>query len=288
MDWLDSTWEYLTTHAVELTVRFAIAAAIFVLALVLGSMLGRWATRALHRKSRRSATLASVVRAAIKTVVIGIGLLMALDHIGIDIKAFLAGAGVLGLAIGFGAQSLVKDVISGFFLILDDALGEGDIANVGGEATGVIEHVGLRVTRVRAFDGQLWYIQNGEIQKVGSFSRDWTRAVVSVGLAYEQDVAKGLRVLQEVGDAYAADNPDLVVEPPEAQGVMGFNSSDVGVRLVVKVVAPNHWAAERDLRKRVKEAFDAAGVEVPFPRHVVYHRQEEGETAPVLGTSDTP
>ncbi|MFW6087854.1 MAG: mechanosensitive ion channel family protein, partial [Myxococcota bacterium] len=199
------------------------------------------------------------------------------------IKAVLAGAGVLGLAIGFGAQSLVKDIISGFFLIFDDALGEGDIANVGGEVTGVIESVGLRITKVRALDGQLWYIQNGEIQRVGNYSRTWTRALVTVGLAYEQDVAKGLRVLQEVGDTYAAENPDLVLEPPEAQGVLGLDDSSVGVRLVVKVTAGNHWAAERDLRKRVKEAFDAAGVEIPFPRHVVYHRQEEGEAgaAPV-------
>jgi moderate conductance mechanosensitive channel len=277
MTWIDSAVEYLSTHAVEMAVRLAVATAMVIAALVVGRLLSRWADRALHRKSRKSATLASVATAAIKTVVLGIGLLMAFDHLGLDIKALLAGAGVLGLAIGFGAQSLVKDVISGFFLIFDDAIGEGDIANVGGEATGVIEAVGLRMTKVRSFDGQLWYIQNGEIRKVGSFSRDWTRAVVSVGLAYEQDVAKGLRVLQEVGDAWAAENPEIVIDPPEAQGVMGLNDSDVGVRLVIKVVAPNHWAAERELRKRVKEAFDAAGVEIPFPRHVVYHRREDGE-----------
>jgi moderate conductance mechanosensitive channel len=277
MNWIDSAVEYLSTHAVEMAIRLAVATAMVIAALVVGKLLSRWAARALHRKSRKSATLASVATAAIKTVVIVIGLLMAFDHLGLDIKALLAGAGVLGLAIGFGAQSLVKDVISGFFLIFDDAIGEGDIANVGGEATGVIEAVGLRMTKVRAFDGQLWYIQNGEIRKVGSFTRGWTRAVVSVGLAYEQDVAKGLRVLQEVGDAWAAENPDLVLEPPEAQGVMGLNNSDVGVRLVIKVVAPNHWAAERELRKRVKEAFDAAGVEIPFPRQVVYHRREDGE-----------
>jgi moderate conductance mechanosensitive channel len=277
MTWIDSAVEYLSKHAVEMGVRLAVATAMVIAALVVGKLLSRWADRALHRKSRKSATLASVATAAIKTVVIGIGLLMAFDHLGLDIKALLAGAGVLGLAIGFGAQSLVKDVISGFFLIFDDAIGEGDIANVGGEATGVIEAVGLRMTKVRAFDGQLWYIQNGEIRKVGSFTRGWTRAVVSVGLAYEQDVAKGLRVLQEVGDSWAAENPDIVLEPPEAQGVMGLNNSDVGVRLVIKVVAPNHWAAERELRKRVKEAFDAAGVEIPFPRQVVYHRREDGE-----------
>lgn len=280
MTWIDDTVEYLSTHAVDLAIRLAIAAGIFVIALILGILLARWAARALQRKSRRSATLASVARTTIKTLVIGVGLLMALDHLGIDIKAVLAGAGVLGLAIGFGAQSLVKDIISGFFLIFDDALGEGDIANVGGEATGVIEAVGLRITKVRALDGQLWYIQNGEVQKVGNYSRTWTRALVTVGLAYEQDVAKGLRVLQEVGDAYAEENPDLVLEPPEAQGVLGLDDSSVGVRLMVKVSAGNHWAAERELRKRLKEAFDAAGVEIPFPRHVVYHRQEEGEAGP--------
>ena len=186
---------------------------------------------------------------------------------------------------GFGAQSLVKDVIRGFFLILDDVIRVGDVAQVNG-ATGVIEEVGLRMTRVRSFNGQLWSVPNGTINEVGNFTRGWARAVVEVGVAYEQDVGQGMKVLQAVGDAWAAEHADLVLEPPEAQGVMGLDASDVGLRLVIKVQAGQQWAVERTLRAQVKAAFDAQGVEIPFPRQVLYHRQEPDQQ-PVLGVAQS-
>jgi moderate conductance mechanosensitive channel len=283
MEWTANALEYLQEHWVEIATRIGAAAVILVGSIVLASVLARLAGRSLERDSRRGATLASIVRTSVRIVVIVLGAVMALDQLGIQVGAILAGAGILGLAVGFGAQSLVKDVISGFFLILDDALSEGDIADVGGEATGVVESVGLRVTRVRAFNGQLWYVQNGEIRKVGNFSREWTRAVVEVNLAYEQDIAKGLGVLQRVGDGWAAEHQDLVLEPPEVHGALGFNASEITVRLVIKVKAPNHWGAERELRGRIKAAFDEAGVEIPFPRSVVYHKQDASDAIKVVG-----
>lgn len=283
MPWAKAASKYIETHGVEISLKLGTTLLIILAAWIVGGLLARWAARALKRRPGRGATLASATATGIRVFVVGLGVVMGLDQIGVDVGTLLAGAGILGLAVGFGAQSLVKDVISGFFLIFDEALSEGDIADVGGGAVGVVESVGLRMTQVRSFSGQLWYVQNGEIRSVGNFSRTWTRAVVEVGLAYEQDVAKGLKTLQEVGDTWAKEHDDIVLEPPEAQGVLGLNSSDVGVRLVIKVKAPEHFAAERELRARVKAAFDAAGVEIPFPRQVVYHRQEEDEAPLKVG-----
>ena len=275
MGWMESATTWIREHWVEIAIRLGVAVLILVVAAILGGVLGRWAYRALERRSPRAKTLARIARTAVRGAVFVVGLVMAFDHLGVDVAALLAGAGILGLAVGFGAQSLVKDVITGFFLIYEGAIAEGDIAEVG-DTTGVVEQVGLRVSQVRTFNGQLFYIPNGQIAVVGNWSRGWTRAVVEVGLAYEHDVGKGLAVLQRVGDEWAREHEDLVLEPPEAQGVLGLNASDVGVRLVVKVKAPEHWASERELRRRVKDAFDAEGVEIPFPRQVVYHRQEDG------------
>lgn len=264
----------LVDKAPILVSEIAVAFFILFVAWIVARVFSSAAERTLSRRENK--TLAPVARGLVKVFVVGIGAVMALDHVGIDVAALLAGAGIAGLAVGFGAQSLVKDVISGFFLIFDDVLRSGDIANVG-PATGVVEEVGLRMTKVRSFDGQLWHVPNGNISNVGSFSRGWCRAVVEVGLAYEGDVSQGLKVLQEVGDTWAGEHADLVLEAPEAQGVLGLNASDVGVRLVIKVKAAEQWGAERELRRRVKDAFDRAGVEIPFPRHVVYQRAEESE-----------
>lgn len=268
---LDAATEALQVWALLFAGKLAIAALILVVAFIVGRFASAAATAPL-RKSR-GGTLVPIVRKGVLAFTGIVGAVMALDHLGLDVATLLAGAGVVGLAVGFGAQSLVKDLISGFFLLLEDVIRVGDIATMG-SITGVVEEVGLRMTQLRSFDGQLWYIPNGEITTVGNFNRDWTRAVVSVGLAYESDVGKGLKVLQAVGDAWAAENPEQVMEPPEAQGVVGLNASDVGVRLIVKTLPGNHWPVERELRLRVKAAFDAEGIEIPFPRQVMYHRQE--------------
>ena len=269
--------EFVTNQAPGLAVRAALALAILLAAWFLSRLLSRATQRALQK--RRDGTLGAIVGRIVSTAVYAAGLLMSLDQLGIDITTILAGAGILGLAVGFGAQSLVRDVISGFFILFDDVLRGGDTVQIDGEV-GTVEHVGLRVTTVRSLNGQLRYIPNGSLNTVGNYSRGWCRAIVTVGLAYEEDVEKGLKVLQEVGDAYAAENPELVVEPPLAQGVTGLNESDVGVRLLVKVKAAQQWAVERDLRRRVKSTFDERGVEIPFARRVLYVRTESAETAP--------
>ncbi len=275
MPWMEGITTWIRDHWFDVVLRLGVALLILLGAVILGRVLGSWACRTLLHRTHRTHTLARIARTAIFGAVVLVGAVMALDHLGVDVAALLAGAGIVGLAVGFGAQSLVKDVLTGFFLIYEGAIAEGDVAEVG-EATGVVERVGLRVSHVRTFNGQLFYIPNGQISVVGNWSREWTRAVVEVGIAYEHDVGKALAVLQRVGEEWAREHSEIVLEAPEAQGVMGLNASDVGARLVIKVKAPEHWAAERELRRRIKDAFDREGVEIPFPRQVIYHRQEDG------------
>mgnify|MGYP000889985479 CR=1 FL=1 len=272
--------EFLKVAGPSLALRLLAALLILSVAYLLAGWLSRSAERiTVLVRDGRVAGLAPLSRSVVKVGVLGAGAAMALDQLGVSIAALLAGAGVVGLAVGFGAQNLVKDCISGFFLILDGVIAEGDIVHVDG-TDGTVEKVGLRMTHVRAFNGQLWYLPNGEIKRVGNWNRDWARVVVQVGLAYEQEVSRGLEALARIGKQWAEEHAELVLEPPEAQGVMGLNGSDVTVRLVIKIdnSTKQLWPAERELRKRVKEAFDREGIEIPFARQVLYLRKE-GEVA---------
>ncbi len=273
MEFWNAVIGFLWDRGPELVMRLGVAVLIFAAVAVTGRLLAGVASRSLNK--RRADSLGPLLRRLIAWVAYIAAAMMSLDHLGVDVATLLAGAGIIGLAVGFGAQNLVKDVITGFFLMLDDELREGDFVAVG-DAVGTVEHVGLRVTRLRAFDGTLWYLSNGDISRVANKSREWMLAIVGVGLAYEEEVARGLKVIQEVGDKWAEEHGDIILDSPLAQGVVGLNASDVGVRLIVKLRSGEQWAAERELRHRIKKAFDEQGVEIPFPRQVTYHRQEQG------------
>lgn len=285
MNWSDDVLMNLRAAAPEIAWKLVLAVLILIGGLIVGRLLGRIAGAAVARQPRGQ-TLSPLIRSIVRIAIFGTAVVMALDQLGLPIATVLAGAGVIGLAIGFGAQALVKDVISGFFHIVEGVIAVGDVAQVG-DVTGLVEEVGLRITKVRAFNGQLWHIPNGAIDRVGNYNRGWCRAVVEVSVAYEHDARKALAVIKGIGDAYRAEHPTMVLEDPEAQGAMGLNASDVTVRLVLKVKPQEHWAIERELRLRVKEALDAAGIEIPFPRRVVYHRQEDGRPLQVLSNSGT-
>lgn len=216
---------------------------------------------------------------------------MALDHVGVDVATILAGAGVLGLAIGFGAQTLVKDCLSGFFLIFEGILAQGDVVELDEGVVGAVEVIGLRVSQIRAYSGQLWYVPNGEITRVGNWNRGWARAIATVSVAYEQDIAGGLKVMQAVGEQWAAENPDIVLEAPEAHGALSLNDSGISVRLVIKIdnSKGDLWRAQRELLKAIKAGFDESDIEIPFPRIVLYrpdaeteHAEKEREVGPGL------
>ena len=233
-----------------------------------------------ERRVQRAQTMGSVLRSVSTGVIAVVVMLMVLAEIGLNIGPLLASAGILGVALGFGSQTLVKDFLSGIFMIAEDQYGVGDVVDLG-EATGSVEAVGLRVTRLRDVNGTVWYVRNGEILRVGNQSQGWARAVLDIGVAYGEDVTRVQDLLREVG-AGLHDDPEwglLVMEPPEVWGVEALSADSVVVRLVVKTVPLEQWSVARELRRRIKAAFDANGVEIPFPQRTVWMRHGEPEAS---------
>jgi len=225
------------------------------------------------KRISRANTLIPLLQSVSKYVIFFIAGVMMLKELGVDTTGIIASAGVVGLAIGFGAQSLVKDVLSGAFLLFEGAISVGDSINVG-EHFGTVEVIGLRNIHLRKFSGELRVIPYGEVNSFGNFNKGYMRAIVEVGLAYEQDVEKGMKALEEIANKWAEGNKDIVLEPPIVQGVLSLGSSDVTLRIVIKVKPMTHWGAERELKRRIKDTFDKEGIEIPFPRQVVYLRKE--------------
>ncbi|WP_337059406.1 mechanosensitive ion channel family protein [Kineococcus sp. G2] len=242
-----------------------------------------------ERREQRAGTIASVLKSA-TTLVLGIAAVMSvLDIVGVSIAPFLASAGIAGVAIGFGAQALVKDFLSGFFMLAEDQYGVGDVVDLG-DASGTVEAVGLRVTRLRDVQGTVWYVRNGEIIRVGNQSQGWARAVLDVSVAYGEDVAHVQEVLQRIGDALAAEDDwkALVLERPEVWGVEQMAADAIVLRLVVKTAPLQQWAVQRELRRRIKAAFDAEGIEFPFPQRTVWLRNDDArpQAKPAPGRVD--
>lgn len=226
-----------------------------------------------QKKISRAKTLIPLLQSVSRYVVYFIAIVMILKELGVDTTAVIASAGVVGLAIGFGAQSLVKDVISGAFLLFEGAISVGDSITVG-EHSGAVEAVNLRNIHLRKFSGELRVIPNGDVGSFGNFNRGYMRAVVEVGVAYEQDAERGMKALEEIANKWVEENKEIVLEPPVVQGILSLGSSEVTLRVAVKVKPMTHWGAERELRRRIKETFDKEGIEIPFPRQVVYLRKE--------------
>ena len=262
--------------------KFLTIIIIFVVAKIALSVINKLIERSLTplKKSKnykkrisRANTLIPLLQSVSKYVVFFIAGVMVLKELGVDTTAIIASAGVAGLAIGFGAQSLVKDVLSGAFLLFEGAISVGDSVNVG-EHSGTVEVIGLRNIHLRKFSGELRVIPYGEVNSFGNFNRGYMRAIVKVGVAYEQDVEKGMKTLEEIANKWAEENKDIVLEPPVIQGILSLGSSEVTLRVAIKVKPLTHWGAERELKRRIKDTFDKKGIEIPFPRQVVYLRKE--------------
>lgn len=188
----------------------------------------------------------------------------------VNTAAILASAGILGLAVGFGAQSLVRDIISGFFIIFEDQFKVGDFIETAG-VIGVVEEVGLRTCKIRQWTGQLHVIPNGEITKITNHSRGRMMAVVVVGIAYEEDIDHALEVLRRECEV-AHREIEAIEEVPVVHGVVALSASSVDIRVAASTVPGEQWAVERELRRRFKYALDRSGIEIPYPRTVMYHR----------------
>jgi moderate conductance mechanosensitive channel len=222
------------------------------------------------RAEQRIDALSSVLRSVVTFTIFLIATLTACGELGIDLAPLLAGAGVLGVAIGFGSQSLVRDFLAGAFILIEDQFGVGDIVDLG-EATGTVEAVSLRTTRLRAIDGTVWHIPNGEISRVGNMSQHWSRALLDVEVAYETDIEHARAVIKRVADEVAREDSH-VLSPPEVWGVEALGLHGIALRLVVKTTPSEQYRIGRVLRERLKVAFDEEGIEIPFPQQTVWHR----------------
>jgi len=210
------------------------------------------------------ATLGDVLGSLVKAVVWIVIVLLVLGEVGVDLAPLLAGAGIAGIAIGFGAQSLVKDFLSGFFILLEDQYGVGDVINLG-DATGTVEDISLRITRLRSTDGTVWFVPNGEIKRVGNTSMEWSRALIDVQVAYDSDLAKVTNAIAEVARQFAEDPTwsAAVLEPPEVWGVQAMGPDGLTIRLVVKTAPRQQYAVARDLRGRITDRLRRDGVKGP-------------------------
>lgn len=183
-------------------------------------------------------------------------------------RTVLTGAGIIGLAVGFGAQNLVRDIITGFFILFEDQFAVGDFVQVVG-ITGTVEEIGLRVTKIREYGGQLHIIPNGTIDRVANFNRGGMMAVVEVGISYDENIERAIDVLKTASDKFAETWAVDLMEGPSVLGVVRFGEWDVVIRVVAKTLPMRQWEIERQLRKAIKETLDREGIEIPHPRKML-------------------
>lgn len=263
-------WAGLMTHAGIIILKFL---GIIIAFLIVKAIGNKVISKMFHRLQERDSisngralTLQSLTLNIFSYVLIFIFIVMIFEVFNYNVSALLAGAGVVGLAIGFGAQGLVSDVVTGFFLLLEKQIDVEDYVTVAG-FDGIVEQVGLRTTQIRGFDGTLHYVPNREITNVSNHSRGNMRALVDIGISYDDDIDKAIAVLQEVCNKIAAEDENIM-DGPNVLGVQALGASDVIIRVLAKTKNMEQWAVERKLRKEIKEAFDANGIEIPYPHQV--------------------
>lgn len=285
-------WPALTATGLKLLGAFTIAALAY---WALGAILRR-VERSVERdgmitlQEQRTKTMVSLMR-SVGTVLIAILLLFGiLGAVGYDLRPLLAGAGVIGLAVSFGAQSLVKDVISGLFILLENQFGVGDVVRIEG-VSGAVERMTLRVVVLRDVQGVVHIVPNGEIKKVSNLTRGWSRVVLDVGVAYKEDPDRVMEVMRDEGRKLWEDPQwrPLMLEEAQVPGIESFGESGVNVRMWLKVLPLKQWDVAREVRRRLKYRFDAEGIEIPFPHQTVYwgEGQSPGELAALGGVAHT-
>jgi small conductance mechanosensitive channel len=216
------------------------------------------------RRQQRAETVGALLRSIITIAIWSIAVLTVLEILGINLAPLIAGAGIAGIALAFGAQSLVKDFLSGMFMLMEDQYGVGDVVDAG-VATGTVEGVSLRTTRLRDVDGVVWHIPNGTIMRIGNKSQQWSRAVVDVPVAYEADAGAATDVIRGVADEVWHDPhyASIILAEPSVLGVESLAPGRVVIRMVVRTQPQEQWQVERELRRRIKTALDAAGIALP-------------------------
>ncbi|HZP89937.1 MAG TPA: mechanosensitive ion channel family protein [Actinomycetota bacterium] len=266
----------------------------YLLVAILGTIVARLLVRRFARRLegkpsltqelnlQRAATLAHALSASFVVIIWAIGILLVLGELDVPLAPLLTSAGVAGVALGFGAQSLVRDTLSGFFILLENQFGVGDVVGiqtVGGPVSGKIESLTLRVTTLRDFDGTLHVVPNGNIQFVSNKSRNWARAIVDVRVAYGEDVDRLRRILEELFDEIRLDEEmrDWIMEGPSILGVETLADYAITVRIVAQTRPSKRWDTERRLRERITVRLSERGIRVPMPPAIAHPGQPPGQ-----------
>ena len=270
---------WLTTSGIKF---LGILIAFFIL-----SQMSRWIIRWMEKfvpekdsilaaeAKKRAHTLGNILRHALLIIISFTAILMILGELGIQLGPLLATAGIGAVAIGFGAQGLVKDVISGFFIILEDQYRIGDAIEVAG-VSGLVESVSLRRTVLRDLEGRVHIVPNGEIKVVSNLSKEWSRSVLDIGISYGEDIDRVIDLLSQIGKELGAEEPykSAILEPLQILGVEQFGESQLVIRMMVKTAPLKQWDVGRELRKRIRKRFDEQGIQVPFPHRVLVQEKK--------------
>lgn len=232
---------------------------------------------------KRIETLKGIITATISFVLMVVAIMMVLGELGIEIGPLIATAGVVGLAVGFGAQKLVEDVISGFFILLEDQIRVGDIVDIAGKS-GLVEKINLHMVILRDLSGNVHYVRNGMIDVVTKMTKEFSRYLFDIGVAYREDVDEVIEVIKEVFEELRQDDDykNDILEPIEIMGLDQFADSAVVIRARAKTLPSKQWGVAREFNRRLKKAFDERDIEIPFPHTTVYlGKEKDGSAAPL-------
>lgn len=220
-----------------------------------------------ERRRQRAGTIRAVLNSALVVVLLAVLIVMVLDLAGLPVAPLLASAGIVGVALGFGAQSLVKDLLAGLFMLIEDQYGVGDVVDLG-PASGLVEEVGLRATRLRSLDGTVWYVPNGEIVRVGNMTRLWSRAFIEVRLSYDTDLDVARQAMLDAVTAAREASEDVdkaILSEPEVPGIESFDYYSVAIRLMIQVAPIKQWDVMRKVRLEMRRIFDERGIRMAVP-----------------------
>jgi moderate conductance mechanosensitive channel len=247
------------------------------------------------RRAQRARTMADVLGRLANAVIWGIAILVVLGELGINLAPLIAGAGVLGIALGFGAQSLVRDFLSGFFMLVEDQFGVGDVIDVGGAVggagggvSGTVEGVSLRTTRLRDVEGVVWHVPNGEIKRVGNKSQQWSRALLDIEVDRDTNISNAIEAIKRTADTMWREDgwSEAILTEPDVWGIEELGAQSMKIRLVVQTLPLEQWRVARELRARIKAALDDAGIETPHET-ITYRRGDPPPAADERPPGDT-
>jgi len=273
--WVDNIIPWLLNHGIKIVF---IAVLAYLLNVIIGRIIVRTVRIAVVRdgsmsfeaEKKRENTLIHIFRGALRVILIVLAVLMIMQEFGLKIGPVLAGAGIVGVAVGFGGQYLIKDVITGLFMILENQYRIGDVVRIDG-TDGVVQDITLRKTTLRDLDGTVHHINHGSIVLVSNLSKDFARVNIEIGVAYDTDLEHLIKVINTTGMELAEDPAfkDSIITPPKFLRVQNFADSAIVVKILGDTMALKQWEVAGELRKRLKIAFDREGIEIPFPQTVI-------------------